>query len=85
MPTSRQPVNIPNQRCGAVGSPVVYDGEEVTRGTVEVSGRAIYERARDSSDKIVLCRLLITVPPGKLTTGAVTEVINDLFSPIVGV
>ena len=31
MPTSRQPANIPTQRYGAVGSPVVHDGEEVTR------------------------------------------------------
>jgi len=30
MPTSRQPANISTQRCGAVGSPVGYDGEEVT-------------------------------------------------------
>src|SRR6056297_809387 len=32
MPTSRQPANIPNQRCGAVGSLAVYREEEVTRG-----------------------------------------------------
>jgi hypothetical protein len=30
IPMGRQPANIPTQRCGAVGSPVVYDGEEVT-------------------------------------------------------
>jgi hypothetical protein len=30
MPTSCQPANIPIQRCGAVGSPVVHGGEEVT-------------------------------------------------------
>jgi hypothetical protein len=36
-----------------------------------------------SSEKIVLRRLLITVTLWKLTTGAVTEVINDLFPPVV--
>ena len=30
MPTSRQPANIPPQRCGTVGSLAVYDEEEVT-------------------------------------------------------
>jgi len=30
MPTGPKPSNIPTQRCGTVGSPVVYDGEEVT-------------------------------------------------------
>ena len=30
MPASRQPANVPTQRCGAVGSPDVYDGEKVT-------------------------------------------------------
>jgi hypothetical protein len=33
MPTSRQPANIPTQRCGAdVGSLAVHGEEEVTNG-----------------------------------------------------
>ena len=47
MPTSRQPANIPTQRCGAVGSPVGYDGEEVTNADTSPL-RSAYRRQRNT-------------------------------------
>ena len=52
IPTSRQPPNIPNQRYGAVGSPVVYDGEEVTyvRPSSAVGHRRRVQSSHSASD-----------------------------------